>query len=79
MDKLNKIYTRKHPNGTSYHVPIGISEEFSIKSYGLNGGYYGDFINKLGVLEDLKLDIEMMRKLAKVPPKKLQEFLESIK
>lgn len=77
MDKLNKTYTRKNPDGRTYHVPIGISEEFKTLAHGLNGAYYGDFINKLGVLEELKLDMELVEKLAKVPHNRLVAFLRT--
>lgn len=70
-------FTRKNPNGT-YRVPFTSCKSFRMENDRLNGAFFGDFIDKLGKIEELELDIELIEKLSAVPEKKLKEFLKTI-
>ena len=67
-------FTRKNPDGRTYRIPFNATCNFRMQNDRLNGAFFGDFVDKLGALEELELDLDLMRKLAKVPQKKLQEF-----
>lgn len=71
-------FTRKNPDGKTYRIPFNEVGNFKIQNDRFNGAFYGDFVDKLGIIEELDLDIELVKKLAKVPQKKLQEFLKNV-
>ena len=70
-------YTRKNPNG-SYRIPFNVVGEFRMQNNQYSGAYYGDFVDKLGKIEELNLDMNLLERLARVPEKKLQEFLKTV-
>lgn len=71
-------FTVKNPDGRTYRVPWVRTKEYHSQACGLSGDHFGDFINKLGKIEDLDLDMDLVERLAKAPKKKLEEFLRTI-
>ena len=70
-------FTRKNPNGT-YRVPFTACKSFRMENDRLNGAFFADFIDKLGMIEELNLDMELIERLSKVHSNKLKEFLKTV-
>lgn len=70
-------YTRKNPDGT-YRIPFNACARFRMENDRLNGAFFGDFVDKLGRVEELELDEELLSKLSKAPAQKVKEFLKSL-
>lgn len=72
MEKL----TRKTPNG-GYYIPVNVVTGFRFENDRYNGAFMGNFVDKLGRLEELELDEEQLVKLARIPRNRVKEFIQS--
>lgn len=71
-------FTRKNPTGNTYHIPMHMLTDLQIKQDKMNGGMWGNFVNRLGKFEDLNLDDAMLDKLARAPSSRLKEFVNGL-